>query len=183
MTISQVKHIEPVWTGAKCYFPDPVAAKLIGIMRGINSLQVDLSPLALNLVAGLDYSGTSFSPEEATASFRALLRRLLLGSIAADDEDASSFKTREARATAYHKVIRVACRNCRLFVTEDGKIAQVGDVAAVFWGFKRPVMLRSHPRRDGYKLCDEVYIQDVMDGEWADAQMAEGRKEDVLHLH
>ncbi|KAK5694288.1 hypothetical protein LTR97_009910 [Elasticomyces elasticus] len=187
--ISHVKHVEPVWTRAKFCFLETVAKKLTESLRTLTGLQVDTKPFALTLVAGLHYSGRPFFPGELTASFRAMLRRLTLGPTLADDEDSSSFEMREARAAMYFSAMEVACRNRCVFVTQAGqlglgpRVIRVGDVAAVLWGFRRPVLLRPFPGGNRYKLCDEVYMHDMMDGKWADAQMAEGRKEDVFYIH
>ncbi|KAK5722696.1 hypothetical protein LTR15_005928 [Elasticomyces elasticus] len=189
MTIRQVKHVEPVWTSDDFQLPDAVATKLIGFIETSNDHQADISSLPLTLIAGMDYQGNRPSHKEADASFRAVLRQLRLGPTPAEDEDAASLKIRQAKNDDYQRVMRVACGNRRLFVMQDCKIGmgprvtQVGDVAAVLWGFKRPVLLRPLLGRKGYKLCDEVYIDHVLDGEWADAQLAKGRNEEVFHLH
>ncbi|KAK4551345.1 hypothetical protein LTR86_011220, partial [Recurvomyces mirabilis] len=128
-------------------------------------------------------------PEDARVSFHALLKRLMVGPTHAQDEDASAFNLREAKADGYHKAMKVACGNRRLFIMDNGwiglgpRIAQIGDIIAVFWAFTRPVMLRPLSSNGHHKICDDVYVSHVINGDWLVTQKKQGKTEDVFYLH
>jgi hypothetical protein len=83
----------------------------------------------------------------------------------------------------YHQALYNALDNRRFFVTATGSIGvgpsfmQLGDVIAVMYGCKWPVMLR--PVDNGhYRVLGTCYVHDIMDGEAVQRLRAAGRIED-----
>ena len=197
LRVCRIKHVERVWLVKMpnsalgvVHDPDTVATRLGHISSAITLHDGSLTGLPQTLVAGdlRSAAGQSSSPTEVEASFRALLTRLIYGVTSAGDEDAAALEVREARALRYHNAMQVACGNRRFFISDDGRIGlgprvmRVGDLVAIFWGFKRPVVLRPSTKGQ-YRLCDEAYIHDLMDGRWTDAQVDAGIKDEVFSLY
>ena len=189
LIIGRVEHTGPVWTRARLKSDSAIRARLSSFLETIGGQECDIERLAMALIAGIDGIITQLSLREATTMLYAFRAELDRNCIPGGHPQSSPAGVRHMLAVRYRAVLWGLCRNRRLFTTEQGyiglgpRILEPADMVAVLWGFRRPWVLRPLPGLNKYKICDEAYIYDVMDGQWADGLVAHGYREQVFYIH
>ncbi|KAK6443070.1 hypothetical protein LTR95_000587 [Oleoguttula sp. CCFEE 5521] len=96
---------------------------------------------------------------------------------------------RDVYASKYRLAMGEACVHRLAFLTENShpglgpKTTKRGDVFAVLYGCKWPVILRPMQESGHYDLLDVAYVYGNMFGEAVREHRAAGKHTDVFHIH
>ncbi|OQN96277.1 hypothetical protein B0A48_17839 [Cryoendolithus antarcticus] len=150
------------------------------------------SCLAMTLCGGADHLCRSIDEEDARRSLDSLSDIMLRtgefpavhGSPAAENASAE-----EIIASKCRFAMQNACIYRRAFVTDNSHpglgpmIAGRGDVVAVLYGCRWPVILRPRQENGHYEFLDVAYVHGIMHGEAVREHEAAGKPNDVFHIH
>ena len=159
-------------------------------LSSVNSFKeaiADDAAIACTLCGAVDYRNERVSDEVAVQGYHAWL-----GHPRAHGDlplQSPSTLAQDIKGSANYQIaFDRACRNRSLFVTANGVpgvgpiVMQAGDIVAVLYGCRWPVILRSLPTGGEYTVLGIAYVHGIMDGEVVSRARESGREDDTFYL-